>query len=169
MKTVLSTVKKLLITDVAGLDPITVFLEDFEPRKGKITIECYGKSCSAYWGGMGGRTIAEFFASCDNDYLAGNLSPSLRSTVTDNEGLPDHARKHICKIRRTDDIHAGDARDLYDDADRLSDGPNGHESFMFDVFGDDWHFDLPEKPNHKYKYLCKIIDAVRDGIKASAV
>jgi len=36
-----STAEKLYITDIKGLDPITVFLEDFGPSQGRITI---GKS-----------------------------------------------------------------------------------------------------------------------------
>ncbi len=60
MKIETSTVTKLTITEVARLDPITVILEDIEPRKGKIIIECYGKSWSSYWGGLWlhGRTLS---------------------------------------------------------------------------------------------------------------
>lgn len=70
MKVQASNVQKMLITEVPGLDPVTVILEDIEPRKGKIIIECYSKSWSAYWGGMGDRNIAEFFCSCNDHYLA---------------------------------------------------------------------------------------------------
>lgn len=59
----------MLIKDYSGLDPVSVFLEDFESGKGKITIECYGKYWSAYWGAMGERTISEFFSSCSDNKL----------------------------------------------------------------------------------------------------
>jgi hypothetical protein len=39
MKTVMSKVTKLSITEVQNLDPITVILEDFEIGKGKIIID----------------------------------------------------------------------------------------------------------------------------------
>lgn len=54
-----STVTKLVITGAPSLDPITVFLEDLAPKRGKITVSCWGKSWTAYWGGMwDGHTIA---------------------------------------------------------------------------------------------------------------
>ncbi|MDK1397980.1 hypothetical protein [Pseudomonas protegens] len=39
-----SKVTKLVITGAPSLDPITVFLEDLAPCKGKITVSCYDKS-----------------------------------------------------------------------------------------------------------------------------
>lgn len=38
-----STVTKLVI-GAPSLDPITVFLEDLAPCKGKITVNCWGNS-----------------------------------------------------------------------------------------------------------------------------
>ena len=91
MNTEISTVKRLKITDLINseykLDPVTVFLEDYEPGKGKITIECYGKSWSAYWGGMSGDDVATFFCRCDQHYLAKNLS-SISSSIPDYSALP---------------------------------------------------------------------------------
>ena len=39
-----STVKKLLITGVESLDPVSVFFENYGDGQGKVVIECYGKS-----------------------------------------------------------------------------------------------------------------------------
>ncbi|MND66925.1 hypothetical protein D3C80_583300 [compost metagenome] len=47
-----STVTKLLITGAESLDPISVYLEDFAPCKGKITVSCFDKTWHAHWGGM---------------------------------------------------------------------------------------------------------------------
>ena len=60
MKIAEKTLRQLEISEVPNLDPIRVTMEDIEPRKGRINIECYGKAWASYWGGMGDRTIAEF-------------------------------------------------------------------------------------------------------------
>ncbi|WP_367949531.1 hypothetical protein [Pseudomonas sp. SBB6] len=44
MKVETSIVTKLHITGIEGLDPITVFLDDFEPNRGKITVSCYDRA-----------------------------------------------------------------------------------------------------------------------------
>ena len=78
MKVEQSSVTKLFITKSKVLDPITVFLEDFEEGKGAITIVCYGQAWNAYWGAMGGRTIVEFVCAFDEDYIANRLGASRR-------------------------------------------------------------------------------------------
>ncbi len=169
MKIEQSQITKLFLTEVSNLDPITVFLEDLEPRKGKITIDCYGKSWTAYWGGMGSSNIAQFFVSCDNGYLAGNLS-DLRQLVEDKDNRPEWVRAGIIKLRRESfpDLTKEEARDLWDEAEDLTPDSNlwSHSDLLVKVFGDEWFmYALPEKPNHEYQYLCRIIDAVRDGLK----
>ena len=68
-----SMVTRLEITEVPRLDPIRVYLENYEPGKGRITISCYDAAWVGYWGGMGGRTVEKFFIDGDAEYLAGNL------------------------------------------------------------------------------------------------
>lgn len=77
-----STITRLEITEVPRLDPIRVYIEDYEPGKGRITISCYDAAWVGYWGGMSGRSISKFFIDCDAGYLSGNLSSasSLRRT-----------------------------------------------------------------------------------------
>ena len=157
-----SNVKKIKISDVYGLDPISVYLEDFEPRKGKITISCWDKSWHSYWGAMGDRTIAEFFLSCDNGYLAKNLS-SISSSVNDYDAL---AKKIL--------DHYGEDIDYFvrEEINSMSDDVDwdawlrgeGHE-IMTDVFGEEWWYDIPTMTNPKYKYLCRIIDTVKDALR----
>jgi hypothetical protein len=68
------TVNAMEITDHPALDPITVFWEDFSPGKGQVTIICYGAAWTAYWGGMSGQTVKQFFSQCNNDYLIDRLA-----------------------------------------------------------------------------------------------
>lgn len=61
------------ITDVPGLDTIHVFWQNVEPGKGYVTIICYGSAWTAYFGGMSGKTIQQFFASVDVSYLVNKM------------------------------------------------------------------------------------------------
>ncbi len=72
MKSGLLQIKAFQVTDHAGLDPITVFYQDFEPGKGQITITCYGEAWTAYWGAMG-KGILQFFKMADQGYLVNRL------------------------------------------------------------------------------------------------
>lgn len=183
MKIDTTQVTKLALTEVKGLDTISVILEDIGPRQGKINIECYGEAWSSYWGGMGNRTIAEFFCSCDEHYLAKNLS-SISSHVIDYEAIKKTASKKIhaqldevLKARRGWDITQVEAREKWGVLmDALFDVPDisdrsdldFNREFMEETFGEEWWHQLPEKPNHEYLYLCRIINAVKDGLRMQA-
>lgn len=188
MKIEKSTVTKLTITDIMGdphrLDPITVFLEDLEPRKGRITIRCYDKAWTAYWGGMGEQTVAQFFRSCDEHYIAKNLEQGIDSDIVDSDSIKDGAFREIVASRRgrlrrdwrnsermvrygREEISADLARELWDEVEETefsSDGW-GESDLMQRVFGDEWWCRLPTKPNPAYQYLCRIIKAVQEALR----
>lgn len=165
MKIDRSTVTKLVITEVKSLDPVTVILEDIAPRKGKIIIECWGKSWAASWGGMGGNTIAQFFCSCDQHYLAKNLS-DIDSDVVDADSIKDGCRKQVLTDRRRLDLSKHEARDLFDEIESAITGDDGwaDPKLMQKVFGEEWWYRLPSKPNPDYAYLCRIISAVQSAL-----
>jgi hypothetical protein len=48
--------------------------------QGKITINCWNKSGSDYWGGMGPRTVAKFIPDCDWHYVLNCLDRGISST-----------------------------------------------------------------------------------------
>jgi hypothetical protein len=81
------TITMLVLTGMNRLDPIRVMTEDYEPGKGRITITCYGRAWTAYWGGMSGKTVSQFFTSCDACYLLGNLSNGLKNTKAEDAYL----------------------------------------------------------------------------------
>lgn len=184
MKVSTSTVTKLTITEAPALDPINVFLEDLEPRKGRITIRCYDKAWTAYWGGMGEQTIAQFFCSCDQHYIAGNLDQGISSTIVDGDSIKDGALREIIAMRRgrmarsftsvggyirlgRKDITAAEARELWDDVQDAGFGDDGWSdpNLMQKVFGDEWWYRLPEKPNPAYQYLFRVIKAVQEALR----
>lgn len=60
------------------LDPITLYLEDEEPGRGRAVITCYDQAWTCRWGGMGTeRTVAQFLAIVDRYYLADNMVRGL--------------------------------------------------------------------------------------------
>ena len=67
-----------------NLDPINVFVQDYELGRGRIVVTCYGQAWCGFWGAMGDRTVMQFVAACDADYVAGNML----------SGRHEHVRKH---------------------------------------------------------------------------
>lgn len=55
------------------LDPVTAFLEDFAPGQGQLTLVCWGRAWSHYWGAMGNCDLRGFILSCSTGYLVGKL------------------------------------------------------------------------------------------------
>ena len=149
MKIEQSTVTKLYLTDLDRLDPVTVYLEDFLPGQGKITIECFGESWSSYWPAMGG-TIAQFFVSCDEHYLAKNLS-RIDAEIYDLDAIRDAANENHIECVRDD--------------------PWNDLEFLTEMYGPDpadWHDSLPKMKNPGYEYLCRIIKTVQQGLNKAA-
>ena len=173
MKIEKSAVTKMLITEVDRLDPITIYAENYVLGKGKITIECYGKSWSSYWGAMGemgDRTIEKFFSGCDPHYIAGNLS-RIPSEITNGEIIRDAAFREIISMRRKRDLNQDSARELWDKVDSASFSDDGWHplNLMQEIFGDEWWYRLPTKPNPDYQYLCRIIVAVQEAFRLDAL
>ncbi|WP_375738026.1 hypothetical protein [Pseudomonas boanensis] len=197
MKVESTMVTKLTITGADRLDPVSVFLEDFGgrtialehnpnyvTRSGKITIECFGESWSAYWGGMGPRTVAQFFTDCNVDYLVGCLARSseIDREVFDGNALEQSAKRCIidCRRGRTAEWECGpldkeEARELFDDADDLSNFESteglwhsGEASDLLTrLFGEEWHYTVSNKafvPHPKRQYLCRIVAAVQQAL-----
>ncbi len=80
-----STVTKLTLTEIDGLDPVTVILENHAPGKGKIIIECYGE----VWFCDDAPTEQLFYGLTSDDCIT-NLTDLAKSTA------PDH--QELCRI-----------------------------------------------------------------------
>ncbi|MEL7340052.1 MAG: hypothetical protein AAGM67_06160 [Bacteroidota bacterium] len=178
MKIEQSTAIKLRITEIESLDPITVFLEDYVAGKGKIVIECYGKSWSSYWGAMGGRTIAQFFCDCDEHYLISNLCGSLSSEEPDYDAFLPLARAHILGCRRLNHIGSSLARALYDIEDWEEYAPEhsydtykcpDHESKEEFEYLDLGIVTVPTRVPHQYAYMVRIVKAVQAALRESGL
>ena len=125
MKVEQSEVTKIKITELEHLDPITVYIEEWQEKKyndiryqGRITILCYGMALNYFWGAMG-RPMKEFFCTASTSYIADKFELNARETFKpqaytgyfDDEDnwqtkdaddvdveMSEHHRKYICKI-----------------------------------------------------------------------
>lgn len=147
MKLQISTVRKIKLTDIDSLDDISIFLEDFSLGAGQITIYCWGKAWTSFWGGMGDQTIAEFFCSCNEFYIAKNLS-SIDSQIYDIDAIREQAEENGIDCWRDD--------------------PWNDYEFLDTMYGPDpveWADRLPKMSNPDYLYLRRIILAVQEGLR----
>lgn len=78
----------LMIKDAPRLDPIHVYITDYEPGQGRITIACWGSAWTSCWMAMSGMCLRDFWLSCNADYLLKNLlQTDKRQTKADKEYL----------------------------------------------------------------------------------
>lgn len=178
MKLTESTSRKLRITDVPHLDPIDVYLEDFDPGRGQITLTCYGKSWTTFWGAMGEHNdVASFVLKCDLDYLSTRLDSGTSRTRFSDDALVTLAKKTVCDRRRGkgdgEPLDREAARDLYARIEDL----HGCEQIdqcparlMQELFGDEWWFvaDRAVEPNPDHLYLERILQTVQDALRMAA-
>ena len=169
MKVTETTARKIVIADIE-LDPVTLYLEDLGEARGKATITCCDDSWSYYWNAMGKRSIAEFLLQADNDYLARKFSRGISSRIADMDALAKEAQKEVLAQRRRRACDAFEARELFDacpgiaGCDRID---QCDTDLMQQIFGDEWWqgTGTATKPNPKYKYICRILDAVKAALK----
>lgn len=178
MKIEKGTVTIFRITEVPGLDPIRVMLDDIGLGQGRINIECCGEAWACYWGGMGNQGIAEFFADCDNSYLVGNLAAHIDRTVFSGEHFAKCCKKRIGKMRRCGELGAEKAREYFDHAEDLCKCVSfdafsnaAARDFLHEIYGDEWWYGVGEDAevqHPKRAYLIRIIEAVRDALVMDA-
>ncbi|WP_299996954.1 hypothetical protein [uncultured Cedecea sp.] len=159
------------ITEVERLDPVRVMIENYEPGKGRITITCYGKAWTGAWFAMGGDTVQEFIKRVSNEYLIGYFSPNLRPTVDDdNDANTLFVKSEIVKLRHQKEISAIEAREMWDEAENSDDVKADCcdcriGNALLNLLGDEpFYANWPSVPNPEYRYLDRIVDAVRGGI-----
>lgn len=181
MKVETGTVTILRISEVPHLDPIRVILDNGELGKGRITIECYSKAWSSYWGAMGDRSVEQFFVDCDNGYLIRNLSEGIESTRPSGDALKRNA-KQVIRHRRKGigewkcmPLTADEAEELMNRVHELS-GCDSEGAIwalaaglMTEIYGEDWRYLATCcEPNPEWNYLERICDAVREALKIQA-
>lgn len=131
-----------VLTDIQNLDPVTVYVTNYQLGKGKIVIECYGQAWACYWGGMGENTLQQFFVTCENDYI---IHKMIKETMqTDFDDINDVAHKKGFDLCVNSDV------ELAMQADDMA-----------ACFGPDWYMNLPTCHTSEYEYLGRILNAIK--------
>ena len=68
---------------------------------------------------MGGRSVEAFFISCDDHYLAKNLSSIRDEVMAEGEALTNYVRGHIIQRRKWGEFDKERARELWGDAEGI--------------------------------------------------
>ena len=168
-----TTVEKIRIEDINAshrLDPVEVIIENYGEGAGKIIITCWGESWTGYWGSMGG-TMEEFFQRVSNDYLINKMS-DYRDTEPDEDADPDFLRSEIIRQRKSGIIDRSEARsawryveDFFPNRNKLCYVEVPEELRVLEGMDEPWYYPWPRKASHKYEYLSRILDVVREVIK----
>jgi hypothetical protein len=173
MKVAQTEITQLVLTELKSLDPVKVMIENISPGAGNITISCFGKSWTSYWGSMSGMTIQDFFLSCNNPYLINCLDRGISSTIDgeDNEANINFVKDMICKLRRENEITEFEAREYWREAEDSDDVKFlccnwTANSSLRNIMGDEpWYCGWPSVPNPDYEYLKRIVQAVREALE----
>lgn len=167
MKIEQTQIRKLRLTNVPGLDPIDLFVEDTGAASGKITVTCFGASWTAYWGNTGMPSVAAFVAQADVGYLVNCLSCCLPARLYDPEAVKAQALREVLRERRRLLIGHEEARQRFDAIEELTmeDDPWRQPKVLAQLLGDEWYLGcLPEKPNPAYEHLARIVTAVKAAL-----
>lgn len=156
-------IKCLKITEIDYLDPITVFIENIKPKKGKVTIECFGKSWTCFWTSMPCETVEDFLLLKDEDYIVGKLSDIPSLVPVKGQELRDYIRESIQIAKEDGRIDENEAKVLikfstFESADQIPD------CFIMQIFGDSAYFSPPHEDNPEYDHLCRIVGAVKKAL-----
>lgn len=96
-----------------------------------------------------------------------NLSSIRDEVMAEGEALTNYVRGHIIQRRKWGEFDKERARELWGDAEgiEITNSYCSNPGLMTAVVGDEWWYDLPMVDNPDYTYLCRIIQAVRDGLR----
>jgi hypothetical protein len=90
--------------EVIGLDPITVYVEQFRPGSGRMTVQCYARAWTGFWGSHGAdATLEDFVADCSDDYIADGLIWGTRGVILRKHEKTDEA--YVQRIVRAIQAH----------------------------------------------------------------
>lgn len=164
-----SLVEKIQITNAAqNIYSISAFFEDFGKNQGKVTIECDGDAWSYFWSATARSSIKEFFLEAGTDYLVGKFHRGISRTITDDsqESLQQAAKQFILAERRNEEISKQEAYFKWEHMDVIDDrGADSNADSLYYIFGDEWYYQLPQKPNQEYNHLCQIVSLVKEAIR----
>lgn len=137
-----SNTETYVITEVPGLDPITVFISNHRRGSGRMVVEHFGDAWAHYWIAMGDRTVQQFVAGAGLDYLLRKLCRETKQT--DFDAINRIAQEKGIELDVTTDVEVAFAAED-----------------MELIFGEDWYLDMPRRHSNEYLELRKVLTIVR--------
>lgn len=135
-------VESFTLTEMEGLDPISVYITNYAPGKGKITIDCFGNAWTAAWGAMGGLTVQEFLIESDNDYLIRKMIGDVYQIDFDKINADgQRLDRPLCV---TSEVEIAEEHEVLEA-----------------LYGPDWRMDLPSCKTPQYAYLNNILNHIK--------
>ena len=159
MKVETSQVTKIHISNIEGIEPITVILEDLGQSSGKLIVKCSYEvwTCQLVWSEES--SFIETISSMNVEYLQAYLSGS-EQFIIDGEKV----QSDILHLRRNKKLDRLTARKLYSVSFKqfvcvwLAE----NEKLIARIYGGDKH-SVPHRDNWHYLYERKIFQAVISG------
>jgi len=168
MKFKSSKVTNIKVSDIEGMDPIDITIDDQGVSKGRITFSCEGNTYSPYWPAMG-TDISRFVIGIDDDYLRSNVGgPDAR--VVDIDALKSLLTKFALEAREEGDLDIADFSDciatiaLHETFEAIGYALPDAFYESIDMRGP-WDLDMPMMENPKYKRFTEITAIVRKALK----
>ena len=87
----------------SGLDPVSVYVEQFSPNASRITVQCYARAWTAYWGSHGDQPVEHFVVNCHADYVIDNLIWGMQGIVLAK--MQKHEIAYLTKIVEAIQVH----------------------------------------------------------------
>jgi len=125
-----------------------------------------GESYSTHWNAMGNNTLEQFVLKTDNHYLSKNLASLKELSSPDYDGFITNIKNQLIEQRRQWGGLKDEIRELWDKLGEIHACEEYfHNAFnhelLHEVAGDEWWHSIPEVDSTLYKYLCRILDALK--------
>lgn len=165
-------VEKIVIHGAPRLDPITVILEDLGHSQGQITLSCYGKSWTAYFGNHGSQGIAHAVGeSFSTDYLVDRFlsNAGIESSLPSMDRAKASVLNELLEQRRQHRLSHEEAREEFDRIndewpETIEEGWHDRSGVLQRWLGSEWWYAIPNAPTPDYQYLTRIVDAVKAAL-----
>jgi len=172
-------VEKLRITNIEGLDPINVFIDQVDDMSGRLIFSCYNECWMGFWSGREKIEIKDYLKNSRTASIVRRISPqqdseqpdwdayrkTLVGLITEDLGLDD-MEETIKTIGMMSDSELQSEYDLSGEGDFSSEQillDNGVESETLGLMEIN-AVSVPMMPHVKYEYLCQLVDAIKKAI-----
>ena len=89
-------IQSFTIHESANLDPITVFMQDYAIGRGELTIICWGRAWSCYWGAMGaGYNLSLFIRRTSVQYIVNKM---IQREIITNRSVEKRETEYLSEI-----------------------------------------------------------------------